>query len=134
MSISRHSGTEGVVYGSTSDTGQASPILSITGWSLDQPKNMLDASALLDTNKTYVPDLSDISGQITGFWDDTETKLQQAAEANTPVKLYLYESIRTTPPHYHYGLAWVSISTSLSLGSVTSITANFSAAGPWGRK
>ena len=119
-----------VVYMSTSGTGDASKLVGCTEWTLDMSTDTVDVTAFGDTNKQYVQGLPDISGTLSGFVQDGETKWFSAQSSTDGVKLYLYfTSIDTA--RYAYGTAWFSLSLSNTVTSANEISGNFVAKGPW---
>ncbi len=123
-------GRSGVVYISTTGSGNASLVLSLTDWSLDMSTDTVETTSFGDTNKTYVQGLADISGQFSGFWNDAEDKLFTASASSDGCKIYLYPSADATSK-YFYGPAWLSVSVSTAVGDAVKVTGNFLANGAW---
>jgi hypothetical protein len=130
--MARYHGRKGVVYVSTSGTGNASSVVSLNAWTLDQTTDKTEVTSFLDANKVYVQGLKDVSGTLGGFWDDTEEKLFQASDSADGNKLYLYPSADAAS-RYWYGPSWLDASINVGVGDAISISANFSANGSWGR-
>ena len=129
--MARYAGRKGLVYMSTTGSGTATSVISLTAWSLDMTQDKLETTSFLDGNKTYVVGLRDISGSFEGNYDDSETKLFTGAQSTDGVKLYLYPSSDAISK-YAYGPAWVDASISVGINDVISINGNFSANGSWG--
>lgn len=127
-----YAGRKGVVYLSTSGSGNATSVLKLTTWSLDQSTDKIEVTAFGDTNKTYVQGLKDVKGSFSGFWDDTETKPFTAADSTDGCKMYLYPS-GDAPTKYWYGPAWLDVSIETGVAAAVSISGNFAANGAWGR-
>ena len=127
-----YAGRKGVVYLSTSGSGNATSVLKLTKWSLDQSTDKIEVTAFGDTNKTYVQGLKDVKGSFSGFWDDTETKPFTAADSSDGCKMYLYPS-SDAPTKYWYGPAWLDVSIDTGVADAVSISGNFAANGSWGR-
>lgn len=125
-------GRKGVVYMSTSGSSAAITVLKLTDWSLDMKTDTVEVTSFGDVNKTYVQGLPDVSGQMSGFWDDTDQTLFTAAASSDGCKIYLYPS-SDAPTKYFYGPAWLSVSFSASVSDADKLTANFVANGPWDR-
>jgi hypothetical protein len=125
-------GRRGVVYISTTGSGAASLVLSLTDWSLDMSTDTVEVTSFGDTNKTYVQGLADINGSFSGFWNDAEDKLFTAAQSTDGCKIYLYPSADATSK-YFYGPAWLSVSVSTGVGDAVKVTGNFLANGTWKR-
>ena len=130
--MARYHGQQGRVYLSTSGSGTAVQAVALSSWSLNQPTDRVEVTAFEDANKTYVQGKRDVSGQFSGFWDDTDDALFDASESSTAVKLYLYPSA-DAPTKYWYGTAWVDASIEVGVDGAASISGSFQAAGSWAR-
>lgn len=130
--MAKYHGRKGVVYISTSGSGEASSI-SLTEWSLNKASDRVDVTSFGDTNKTYVQGLQDLQGSFSGFWDHADTKLFTAADSSDGIKMYLYPSSDASGI-YFYGPAWLDASISVSVSGAVSITGTFAANGAWGQE
>jgi hypothetical protein len=128
--MARYHGQRGVVYISTTGTGTATTTASLSAWTLDLDTDLVETTSFGDSNKTYVQGLRNVQGTISGFWDDTETKLFTASTSSDGCKLYLYPS-STATSKYAYGPAWLSVSLDTGVGDAVTVSANFSANGSW---
>jgi len=131
--MARYHGQGGRVYLSTTGAGTAVQAVALSSWSLNQPTDRVEVTAVEDGNKTYVQGKRDISGQFSGFWDDTDDALFDASESTTAVKLYLYPSA-DAPTKYWYGTAWVDASIEVGVDGAVSISGSFQAASTWARQ
>ena len=131
--MARYSGRRGVVYMSTSGTGDATNVISLTQWSLGMATDKQEVTAFGDANKTYVQGLPDISGRIAGFFDDAEDKLYQASQSSDGVKIYLYPSANASTV-YWYGPAWVDFGIETGVSGPVSVNSSIAANGNWGKK
>jgi hypothetical protein len=131
--MARYHAKEGQVYMSVNSTDAASPVSSMSAWSLSLARDRVEVTAFGDTNKQFVQGLPDISGTFSGFWDDTESDIVTGSESANGVKLYLYPDAANAETKYHYGPAWVDISdiSADNSGAVT-ISASFVSNGAWG--
>jgi hypothetical protein len=125
-------GRKGVVYVSTTGSGNASIVLSLTDWSLDMSTDTVETTSFGSSNKEYVQGLPDINGSFSGFWNDAEDKLFTASSSSDGCKIYLYPS-SDAPTKYFYGPAWLSVSVSTAVGDAVKVTGNFLANGTWKR-
>jgi hypothetical protein len=125
-------GKKGVVYMSTTGSGDAGPIIKLTEWSLNMPADRVEVTNFDSDNKEYVQGFKDISGSLAGFWDDTSDDLYDASESDDGVKMYLYPS-SLVESKYFYGTAWVDFSISTGVGGAVSVSADYAAAGAWGQ-
>ena len=129
--MAKYHGRKGVVYLSTTGSGNASSI-TLTEWSLTRATDKVDVTSFGDSNKTYVQGLPDLQGSFSGFWDHSDTKLFTAAESSDGVKLYLYMS-SDAPGLYFYGPAWLDASISVGVSAAVAISGTFVANGSWGK-
>lgn len=125
-------GKKGVVYISTSGTAAAVAAVSLSSWSLDSATDRVEVTAFGDTNKTYVQGLPDLTGELSGFWNDTSDQLYDASRSADGVKLYLYPSSDATTK-YFYGPAWVDFSIEVPVDGAATISGSFAANGSWGQ-
>lgn len=125
-------GKKGVVYISTSGSGTAIAAVSLSTWSMDSATDRVEVTAFADTNKTYVQGLPDLTGELSGFWNDTTDQLYDASRSTDGVKLYLYPS-SDAATKYWYGPAWVDFSIEVPVDGAVTITGSFAANGAWGQ-
>jgi hypothetical protein len=130
--LARYHGKKGVVYISTTGSGNASSITQ-TEWTLNMNTDKVEVTSFGDANKTYVQGLKDIQGTLAGFWDDSDAKLFTAADSTDGIKMYLYPS-SDAPTKYFYGPAWLDASINTGVSGAVAISANFSANGSWGKQ
>jgi hypothetical protein len=124
-------GKSGLVYVSTTGTGTASSVLRQTAWTLDLSTDLVETTSFGDSNKTYVQGLRNIQGTLSGFWDDTESKLFSGSTSADGVKVYLYPS-STALTKYAYGPAWLSVTMETGVADAVQVNTSFSANGAWG--
>lgn len=124
-------GKSGLVYVSTTGTGTATSVIRQTAWTLDLSTDLVETTAFGDTNKTYVQGLRNIQGTLSGFWDDTESKLFTGSTSADGVKVYLYPS-STALAKYAYGPAWLSVTMETGVADAVQVNSSFSANGSWG--
>lgn len=127
----RQHGRFGRVYASDG-TGAAIPIGSLSRWSVDASKDVVDTTCFEDGNKTSVLGFPGASGQLAGFVDDDEVTFFAAAAYSGAVKLYLYESL-VGSGHYQYGNAYVDYSMDIAVNNARPLTGKWTASGPWTR-
>lgn len=123
-------GRKGRLYASTTGTGTAVPVASLTNWSLASNTDRVEVTAFGDVNKTYVQGLPDVSGDFSGFWNDTDTTLKTAATSADGTKLYLYASTDASS-RYNFGPAWVDVSYDVAVGDAVKLSGSFAANGAW---
>ena len=92
----------------------------------------VEVTSFGDANKTYVQGLKDLTGTLSGFWDETDTKMFNAADSTTGCKLYLYPSSDAISK-YFYGPAWLDASINVGVNGAVTMSGNFSANGSWGQ-
>lgn len=130
--MARYHGKGGVVYMSTTGTGTATAVVSLSEWTLNKNTDKAEVTSFGDANKTYVQGLPDISGSISGFFDSSDDTLFDAAESPDGVNLYLYPS-ELAPSIYHCGPAWIDASISVPVSGAATVSASFVANGSWSR-
>lgn len=130
--MAKYHGRKGVVYISTSASGNASSI-QLTEWSLNMATDKVEVTSFGDGNKTYVQGLKDLQGSLSGFWDSADTKMFDAANSTDGIKMYLYPSSDASGL-YFYGPAWLDASISVGVSAAVAITGSFVANGTWGQK
>jgi len=130
--VARYHGKGGVVYMSTTLAGAATTVAHLSEWSLDMPADRVECTSFDDTNKAYVQGLADVSGSLSGFWDDTDDNMYDAMGSAGGVRLYLYPS-KLVVAKYWYGTAYVDFSISTGSGGPITISGSFGAAGAWGQ-
>lgn len=130
--MARYSGRQGVIYISTSASGTASSLSTMTTWTLDMPTDKIEVTAFGDSNKQYVAGLKDISGSIEGIWDDTSDTLYDAMASGEAVKMYLYPSSAVTTK-YWYGTAFVDFAIAVGVSDAVTISGTFQGASNWGQ-
>jgi hypothetical protein len=105
---------------------------AINQFTLNMPTDTVEVSAFGDSNKQYVQGLPDITGTLSGWWDDTADELYDASRSTDGVKMYLYPS-SSTPAKYWYGTAWVDFSLNTGNAQGVAISGSFRARGNWGQ-
>jgi hypothetical protein len=130
--VALYHGKKGVIYISTSGSAAAIAAVSLSSWSLDSATDRVEVTAFGDTNKTYVQGLPDLTGDLSGFWNDTSDQLYDASRSADGVKLYLYPSSDATGK-YWYGPAWVDFSIEVPVDGAATISGSFAANGSWGQ-
>jgi len=123
-------GRKGVIYLSTTGTGNAVNVVQLNAWTLNKSTDKIEVTSFGDVNKTYVQGLPDIQGTFSGFWNDTETKPFAAAASADGCKMYLYPSADKTTS-YHFGPAWLDVSMDTSVSGAVAISGSFAANGAW---
>lgn len=130
--MSRYHGKKAVAYLSITGSGSAS-LIQMADWTLNMATDKVEVTSFGDANKTYVQGLKDISGSLSGFWTDSDTKLFDAADSTDGCKLYLYMSSDASGL-YFYGPAWLDSSINTGVNAAVAVSGNFVANGSWGKK
>jgi len=130
--VAKYHGRKGLIYLSTSGTGNATSFANLNSWSLDLSTDATEVTAFGDANKTYVQGLKNVSGQFSGFYDDSASaNLFTAADSADGVKVYIYPSSDAITK-YAYGPAWVSCSINGGVGAAVQVSGSIVANGSWG--
>jgi hypothetical protein len=130
--VAAYAGRKGVVYMSTTGGGTAVSVVNMKTWSLSMPTDKIEVTAFGDANKKYVQVLPDVSGDLSGWWDDTSDALYDASRSTDGVKMYLYPS-SDAASKYWYGPAWVDFSIDVDVSGAIEVSASFVANGAWGQ-
>lgn len=128
--MAAYAGRKGVVYLSTTGSGNASSVLKINQWTINRTTDKIEVTSFGDANKTYVQGLPDLQGTFSGFWDDGESKPFTGAASTDGVKMYLYPS-SDAPTKYWYGPAWLDVSMDVGVSGAATISGSFAANGSW---
>lgn len=116
---------------STTGSGTAVPVASLSHWSLDYSTDTVETTSFGDTNKTYVQGLPDVSVSFEGFYDDTDATIYTASRSTDGTKCYLYISTNAASK-YAYGPAWINFSLDDSVSDAVKVTGSIAANGSWG--
>jgi hypothetical protein len=124
-------GKDGLVCISLTTPGTPAALTLITDWTLDMATDMVETTALGDSNKTYVKGLKDVKGTFSGQLDITDDLIFEAADQTTPIQMAIY-------PTKNNNMAWTGpayLDVSVKGGATASVTVdgNFTAAGGWSR-
>ena len=111
----------------------AVPVLSLNKWSLNAATDKADVTAFGDTNKVYVQGLPDLKGSVSGFFDDQEPGLFDAADATAPVDLELMPVAGVATIKWS-GPAWLDASIDVPADGPITVSGDFVAAGAWTRE
>lgn len=95
--MANHKGSEGAVY-----IG-ANQIAEVKGWSFDESADTTEDTVMGDTAKTRKSTLTDASGSMDCFWDETDTNGQGAMTIGSEVTLNLYPEGNTSGDTYYTG-------------------------------
>jgi len=124
-----HKGSEGVAKVGTST------ISEIRDWSLSESAETIDDTVLGDTARTKKAGLTDASGSLTAFWDESDTSGQGAMTVGSEISLNLYPEGATSGDTYATLTAIITekgISTSLDGMVETSVSFEANGAVTWG--
>ena len=97
-----HKGQEGTVKVGAND------ILAIRSYSLEETADTLDKTVLGDTARTFLPSLTQFSGSVDVYWDETDTTGQGALTIGAEVTLNVYPEGDAVGDTYYTGTAIVT--------------------------
>lgn len=129
--MARYAGKKGRILMSTTGSGTASAVASMASWTLDASTDLIEVTSFGDANKTYVQSFPDVSGNLSGHWDDTDTTIQTGRSSADGVKIYLYPDFTNAPTKYAYGTAFVDFSIDATAKDAVKVSAKFAARGDW---
>lgn len=126
----KYHGRGGVVYMSTTGSGNAINVIGLTEWTINRTTDRVETTEFGAANKTYVQGYPDLTGNLSGHWDDTDDTMYQASTSADGARMYLYPS-RDAPSKYWYGPAWVDFSMTVSNTDSVRVSGTFAANGDW---
>lgn len=126
--MARYHGRKGRLYlGLASDAAVPEPVAFIKSWSINFSTDMVDVTALGDTNKVVVAGLPDVTGSYSGFWDNATTQMYTAATDGLARKFYLYATTDVAGT-YFFGTAFFDMNVEGAVDGSVNISGDFSAA------
>jgi predicted secreted protein len=100
--MATHKGSEGTVkVGSNA-------IAEIRSYSIEESADTIEDTSMGDSARTYKPSLTQFSGSIDVFWDETDTSGQGALAVGSEVTLNFYPEGDTAGDTYYSGSAIVT--------------------------
>jgi|SRR5210317_965462 len=100
--MATHTGSEGTVkVGSDA-------IAEIRSFSIEESADTLEITTMGDTARTYLSSLTNFTGSVDVFWDETDTSGQGALTIGAEVTLNLYPEGDTSGDTYYTGTAIVT--------------------------
>ena len=119
--MATHHGSEGLVKVSSATVAE------VTGFTFTQTAEYAEDTALADTDKTYnITAIKSWSGNLSCFWDETDTNGQVALAPGANVALKLYPEGDASTDTYYEGNALITdITRTVSRAAITEITFNF---------
>jgi hypothetical protein len=97
-----HKGQEGTVKVGAND------IVAIRSYSLEETADTLDKTVLGDTSRTFFASLTQFSGSVDVYWDETDTTGQGALTVGAEVQLNVYPEGDAVGDTYYQGQAIVT--------------------------
>ena len=100
--MATHKGSEGTVkVGSNA-------VAEIRSYSIEESADTLEDTSMGDSARTYKPSLTNFSGSLDVFWDETDTSGQGALSIGSEVTLNVYPEGDTAGDTYYSGSAIVT--------------------------
>ena len=100
--MATHKGSEGTVkVGSNA-------VAEIRSYSIEESADTLEDTSMGDSARTYKPSLTNFSGSLDVFWDETDTSGQGALSIGSEVTLSIYPEGDTAGDTYYSGSAIVT--------------------------
>lgn len=100
--MATHKGSEGTVkVGSNA-------VAEIRSYSIEESADTLEDTSMGDSARTYKPSLTNFSGSLDVFWDETDTSGQGALSIGSEVTLNFYPEGDTAGDTYYSGSAIVT--------------------------
>ena len=101
--MATHKGSEGTVKVGAGDT-----VAEIRSYSIEESADTLEDTSMGDSARTYKPSLTNFSGSLDVFWDETDTSGQGALSIGSEVTLSIYPEGDTAGDTYYSGSAIVT--------------------------
>ena len=121
-------GRDAAIYISTSASGTASNLLTMTAWTMDRSTDRVDVTNFDSVNQEQLQGWPALQGTFEGFWNSDESKLFTAATSADGVKMYLYPSKRV-PSKFVATTAWLDASMEVRVDGVNRVRGTWSAFG-----
>ena len=122
--MANHTGSEGIVRIS------ANTIAEVRSWTLTNTADTIEDTTMGDSWRSYKAVLSAFSGQVTCYWDETDTTGQGALTSGSTVTLNLYPEGNQTGDIYYTGSVIVtSIERTASFDGMVEATFGFPGSG-----
>ena len=100
--MATHKGSEGTVkVGSNA-------VAEIRSYSIEESADTLEDTSMGDTARSYKPSLTNFSGSLDVFWDETDTSGQGALSIGSEVTLNVYPEGDASGDTYYSGSAIVT--------------------------
>ena len=128
--MARYHGNGGVVYLGTAGGAVPSTVATLKSWTINMTTDKADVSGFSDTNKRYVQGLPDMTGTLSGWFDDTDDNMYDASRSTAPVSMYLYPT-RLAVGKYFSGTAWLDYGIECPVDGPVTISGDWAAAGNW---
>jgi len=104
--MATHTGSEGTVKVGTA--GSDTVIAEIRTFSIEETADTLETTTMGDSARTYSPSLTQFTGSVDVFWDETDTNGQGALTIGAEVTINFYPEGATTGDTYYGGTAIVT--------------------------
>jgi len=104
--MATHTGSEGTVKVGTA--GSDTVIAEIRTFSIEETADTLETTTMGDSARTYSPSLTQFTGSVDVFWDETDTGGQGALTIGAEVTINFYPEGATTGDTYYGGTAIVT--------------------------
>ncbi len=122
--MANHKGSEGVIK-----IG-GNLMAEVTSWTLTQTSSTIENTELSDTTRSYLSGLSDYTGSVDAWWDETDTNGQVACTIGASVALYFYPEGATSGDTFFSGTALVTgITRSASVDGLVEISLTYQGTG-----
>jgi hypothetical protein len=120
-------------HGMNSRVYIAGAVVKLTRAGVTMTRDRTDVSGFGDGNKYYVLGKKDLSISISGFWDDANDALFDAADATGSVPVIFYPDFANAPAQYMYGPGLVDASIESDSNGAVGISGTIVAADNWTR-
>lgn len=101
--MATHKGSEGIIK-----VGGTNTVAEVRSYSIEESAETLEDTSMGDSARTYKPSLTNFSGSLDVFWDETDSSGQGALSIGSEVTLAVYPEGDASGDTYYSGSAIVT--------------------------
>jgi predicted secreted protein len=122
--MATHTGSEGVVKVSSNQVAE------IRSWTVDETADVLEDTSMGDTARTYKSSLTNFTGSMDVYWDETDTTGQGALSIGSEVTINVYPEGDDSGDTYYTGTVIVTgVSRTASFDGMVEASISFQGTG-----
>jgi predicted secreted protein len=122
--MATHTGSEGVVKVASNQVAE------IRSWTVDETADVLEDTSMGDTARTYKSSLTNFTGSMDVYWDETDTTGQGALSIGSEVTINVYPEGDDSGDTYYTGTVIVTgVSRTASFDGMVEASISFQGTG-----